>query len=129
MTPADTTSEARRPRPAPAAPCPSNETVAFDDLFMERWSRSPCVLCHVSPPGHSVLWLELETGYVVMFPICQPCQRRPNMHGELAYAMQRRLHPEAPRWTPSAGTPDRGETVCRPACLAEAGHAQRTAAP
>ena len=40
MTPADAASEACRPRPAPAAPRHIDETVAFDDLFVNRWHRS-----------------------------------------------------------------------------------------
>jgi hypothetical protein len=103
MTPADAASEAHLPRPAPAAQRPRDETVAFDDLLLERWSRSPCVLCHVSRPGHYVLWLEIETGFVAMFPLCQLCQRRPTQQVELASAMQRRLHPED-AVAPGAGT-------------------------
>ena len=100
MTVADAASEACRPRPAPAAPRHIDETVAFDDLLMERWSRSPCVLCHESRPGHYVLWMDLETGFVMMFPLCQRCQRRPDRSLQLAAAVQRRLHPEEPLWTP-----------------------------
>ncbi len=86
--------------PEPVSPRHIDETVAFDDLFVNRWHRSPCVLCHAPRPGHYVLWMELETDFVVMFPLCQPCQRRPNKPVALAYAMQRRLHPEEPLWTP-----------------------------
>ena len=97
---ADAASEACRPRPAPAAPRPRDETVAFDDLLLERWSRRPCVLCHAPHPGYYVLWINLETGFVMLFPLCQPCQRRPDRSLQLADAMQRQLHPEAPRCTP-----------------------------
>jgi hypothetical protein len=43
-----------------------------------------------------VLWMELETGFVAMFPLCQPCHRRPDKDIQLAYALQRRLHAETP---------------------------------
>jgi len=80
--------------PAPPSPRSLDATVAFDDLLMERFSHSPCVLCQATRPGHSVLWMERETGFVAMFPLCQPCHRRPDKPVQLAYAMQRRLHPE-----------------------------------
>ena len=78
------------------APRPIDETVAFDDLIVNRWQRSPCVLCHASRPGRYVLWQEIETGFVVMFPLCEVCFRRPDRPDQLAYAIQRRLHPEEP---------------------------------
>ena len=78
----------------PGSPCHRDETVAFDDLLVERWHRAPCVLCQHAAPGYYVLWMEHETGFVAMFPLCQTCQRRPDKHAELAYAAQRRLHPE-----------------------------------
>ena len=80
--------------PAPTSSRHIDETVAFDDTLLERWYHSPCVLCHAPRPGHYVLWMERETGFVMMFPLCQPCQRRPDKHLELVHAMQRRLHPE-----------------------------------
>jgi len=76
------------------APRPIDETVAFDDLLVNRWRRSPCVLCQHAAPGYYVLWMENETGFVAMFPLCQTCQRRPDKPEQLAYAMHRRLHPE-----------------------------------
>jgi hypothetical protein len=89
--------------PEPVSPPHIDETVAFDDLFVNRWRRSPCVLCQRADPGYYVLWKEVETGFVAMFPLCQPCQRRPDKSVQLAYAMQRRLHPEeevtAASWT------------------------------
>ena len=100
MTTADAASEVCRPRPVPAAPRPRDETVAFDDLLLERWSRSPCVLCHTPRPGYYVLWMDHETGFVMLCPLCQPCQRRPDRALQLADAMHRQLHPEEPQWMP-----------------------------
>ncbi len=80
--------------PEPVSPPHIDETVAFDDLLVQRWYRSPCVLCHAPQPGYYVLWMEYETGFVAMFPLCQACQRHPDKAVQLAYAMQRRLHPE-----------------------------------
>jgi hypothetical protein len=85
MTPAH--QAARQADVASTAPCYRDETVAFDDLFMERWSRSPYVLCHAPRPGYYVLWRELETGCVAMFPLCQACHRRADQPVQLAYAM------------------------------------------
>jgi len=48
--------------PEPTSPHHIDETVAFDDLFVNRWRRSPCVLCHTPQPEHYVLWMELEDG-------------------------------------------------------------------
>ena len=83
----------------PTFPRHIDETVAFDDTLLERWYHSPCVLCHAPRPGHYVLWMERETGFVAMFTICQSCQRRSTLADELAHAMQRRLHPEETLWT------------------------------
>ena len=80
--------------PEPTFPRHIDETVAFDDLFVNRWQHSPCVLCHAPRPGYYVLWIEFETGFMMIFPLCQPCQRRPDKPVQLADAMQRRLHPE-----------------------------------
>ena len=80
--------------PEPAFPRHIDETVAFDDLLVHRWQRSPCVLCHALRPENYVRWMERETGFVALFPLCQQCQRRPDKSLQLAYAMQRRLHPE-----------------------------------
>ena len=80
--------------PEPVSPHHIDETVAFDDLFMNRWHPSPCVLCQAPRPGHYVLWMEIATGFVAMFPLCEACQRHPEKPVELAYAMQRRLHSE-----------------------------------
>ena len=70
-------------------------TVMLDDLLLERFFRSPCVLCQATRPGHYVLWMERETGFVALFPLCQPCHRRPDKPVQLAHALQRRLHAEA----------------------------------
>ena len=86
--------------PEPTFPRHMDETVAFDDILVNRWHRSPCVLCHAPRPGHYVLWMELETGFVAMFPLCQACYQRPDKPVQLAHAMQRRLHPEEALWTP-----------------------------
>jgi hypothetical protein len=77
-----------------ASPRCVDALVAFDDLLVARWHRTPCVLCQAAQPGYYVLWMELETGFVAMFPLCQSCHRRPDTPVQLAYAMQRRLHPE-----------------------------------
>ena len=95
MTPADA---------APTSPHPIDETVAFDDLFVNRWRQSPCVLCHTPRPGHYVLWMERETGFVMMFPLCPRCRRRSDISLQLAYVMHRQLHPEDPRETPRRST-------------------------
>jgi len=71
-----------------------DETVAFDDLLVNRWHRSPCVLCQSPRPEGYVLFMEGQTGFVAMFPLCQPCYRRPDKPVQLTDAMQRRLHPE-----------------------------------
>ena len=49
----------------------------FDDLLVQRWLRSPCLLCQTPRPGQYVLWQEIETGFVVMFPLCESCSPRP----------------------------------------------------
>ena len=89
-----------------------DEAVAFDDLLVERWHRAPCVLCQHAAPGYYVLWREHATGFVAMFPLCQPCQRRPNARAELASAVQYRLHPEeaatAATWTAGDETARQG---------------------
>jgi hypothetical protein len=66
-------------------------TVAFDDLLLERFFRSPCVLCQPAAPGYYVLWMVPITGCVAMVLLCPPCQRHPDTPGRLAHAMQRRL--------------------------------------
>jgi hypothetical protein len=78
----------------PTSPRRVDAIVAFDDLLVDRWHRTPCVLCQRAAPGYYVLWMEIETGFVAMFPLCQSCHRRPDTSIQLAYAMQRRLHPE-----------------------------------
>ncbi len=80
----------------PVSPPPIDETVAFDDLFVQRWYRSPCILCQHAAPGHYVLWMNIQTGFVSMFTLCATCQRRPDKPHQLSYAMQRRLYPEEP---------------------------------
>ena len=87
----------------PTSPRRVDATGAFDDLFVARWHRSPCVVCQRAAPEHYVLWLEIETGCVALVPLCQACHRRPDTPVQLASAMQRRLHPED-AVTPGAGT-------------------------
>jgi hypothetical protein len=77
----------------PALPPPRavDATVAFDDLLLERFFRSPCGLCQHAEPGYYVLWMVDITGFVAMVPLCQSCQQHPDTPGRLAHAMQRRL--------------------------------------
>jgi hypothetical protein len=82
--------------PHPTAPRHVDATVAFDDVLVERWHHTPCVLCQAARPGHDILWMASETGFVAMFPLCQRCQRRPDKPVQLAHASQARLHPEEP---------------------------------
>jgi hypothetical protein len=87
----------------PTSPRRVDATVAFDDLLVARWHRTPCVLCQAAQPGHYVLWMERETGCVAMCPLCRSCHRRPDQPVQLASAMQRRLDPEE-AVAPGAGT-------------------------
>ena len=72
-------------------PRPMDATVAFDDLLLERFLRSPCILCQRAAPGYYVLWMVESTGFVTMVLLCASCQRHPDTPGRLAHAIQRRL--------------------------------------
>ena len=61
---------------------------------MSRVPTGSTLLCHTPRPGYYVLWMERASGFVAMFPLCESCARRPDKPLQLAYAMQRRLHPE-----------------------------------
>ena len=100
MTVWDSRAHGGRSLPAPVSPRRMDATVAFDDLLIERWHRSPCVLCQAPRPGHYGLWLERETGFMVILPLCPRCDRRPERAVAMAHALQDRLHPEAPGSTP-----------------------------
>jgi hypothetical protein len=79
-------------RPAPRC---VDATVAFDDTLVLRFMELPCVLCQCANPRYYVWWQDSETGYVMMFNLCERCHQRPDKAVQLTEAMWRRMHRDA----------------------------------
>ena len=81
----------------PGQPSPRciDATVAFDDTLVLRFTHLPCVLCQCTNPGNFVWWQDTETGFVMMFMLCERCHQRPDKAARLTDVMACRLRREA----------------------------------